>query len=95
MKIVFKAPAQQELDDTFTWYEEQLSGLGYRFVDAFSRTIDRIGRFPEGAALKANGARLALVSGFPYGVWYVCENETIVIYAVAHLQREPLYWADR
>ena len=36
-----------------------------------------------------------LMDGFPYAVIYVCRPDEIVVVAVAHTRRRPLYWLDR
>jgi hypothetical protein len=36
-----------------------------------------------------------LLTRFPYGVIYGLEGDTIIVVAVAHLHRQPRYWADR
>lgn len=30
---------------------------------------------------------------FPYAVVFVCRPDEVVVVAVAHMRREPLYWA--
>ena len=39
--------------------------------------------------------RRCLLARFPYALIYGIEQQTIVIIAVAHLHRQPGYWADR
>ncbi len=35
------------------------------------------------------------IVAYPFGIIYGVDNDTIVIVAIAHLHREPRYWADR
>ncbi len=39
MKLEFIHPADQELKDACFYYEEQVSGLGDRFINKFKNTI--------------------------------------------------------
>ncbi len=39
MKISLLPLAQTELDEAFSWYEEQAIGLGYEFLDEFDQSI--------------------------------------------------------
>jgi plasmid stabilization system protein ParE len=32
---------------------------------------------------------------FPYSLFYLFDNNTVFIVAVAHQKREPMYWKDR
>jgi hypothetical protein len=47
MKVEFLVPAQKEVDAAVVWYEEQVSGLGQKFLDDLDRTIRRIHSFPK------------------------------------------------
>jgi plasmid stabilization system protein ParE len=95
VKLRFLALADQELLDAFTWYEHQQPGLGMAFVNQVDRTIRRIAHYPESCPDTGEGIRRALVSRFPYGLWYAVEQDELVVYAVAHLHRRPRYWAAR
>jgi len=95
MKIRFLPFAEWELDDAFRWYEQQVSGLGYEFLYEIDLTIQRIKTYPKSFAEIKPGIRQALVKRFPFCFIFSVEEEIVVIAAVAHLHREPHYWADR
>jgi hypothetical protein len=94
MNIRFVSIAEDELVDAFSWHEMQAPGIGYEFLAEFDRALDRIGQYPESASANRDGMRRVLINRFPYGIWYALE-EDIVVYAIAHLHREPHYWLDR
>ncbi|OGP50625.1 MAG: plasmid stabilization protein [Deltaproteobacteria bacterium RBG_13_43_22] len=95
MKVRFLTLAQQELDDTVNWYNEQVNGLGQEFLDELDRAVRRSVIFPLSCPEIEPGLRRCLLARFPYGLIYGLEGETIIIVAVAHLHRRPRYWADR
>ena len=95
MKVVFGEAARIELVDTIEWYEVQQKGLGKRFAQALDLTKKRITFFPEISAELAQGIRRAIIKGFPYGLIYAQNGDTIEIIAIAHLHREPMYWENR
>jgi len=95
MRVRFLAVARQELDDAFVWYERQSDGLGYEFLDEVDRAVRRVASYPDSCAELSTGVRRALVSRFPYGLIYSQEINAIVVVAVAHLHREPLYLMNR
>jgi plasmid stabilization system protein ParE len=95
MKIVFLSPAQAELDDAFSWYEEQAVGLGYEFLNELDLALRLVATFPELQPQISKKIRRCLVNRFPYGIYYGIKDGTIVVIAVAHLKRKPAYWKTR
>jgi plasmid stabilization system protein ParE len=95
MKIVFLSPAQAELDDAFSWYEEQAVGLGYEFLNELDLALRLVATFPELQPQISKKIRRCLVNRFPYGIYYGIKDGTIVVIAVAHLKRKPAYWITR
>jgi plasmid stabilization system protein ParE len=95
MMIRFLEPAQIELDDAFTWYETEQKGLGRFFVKEVQHALRRISVFPESCQCIVPGLRRCLTRRFPYMVVYGVEAGAIIIVAIAHMHREPLYWQNR
>jgi plasmid stabilization system protein ParE len=95
MEVRFLTVAQQELDDTVNWYNQQIDGLGQEFLDELDRAVRRSVIFPLSCPEIEPGLRRCLLARFPYGLIYGLDDETIIIVAVAHLHRQPRYWADR
>jgi plasmid stabilization system protein ParE len=95
VKVRVLTLAQQELDDTVVWYNEQAPGLGQEFLDELDRVVRRAVTFPMSCPEIEPGVRRCLLARFPYGLIYGVERKTIVVVAVAHLHREPRYWVDR
>lgn len=73
----------------FAWYEEQRIGLGGEFRDALDGTVARIARHPLVYAAGDRGLRRALVSRFPYAVYFRIYPDAIVIVGVMHGRRHP------
>jgi plasmid stabilization system protein ParE len=95
MKIAFLPAAQAELDDAFSWYEEQAVGLCYEFLDELDQTLRLIVTFPKLHPLVEKKVRRCLVNRFPFGVFYGIADDTIIVIAVVHLRRKPAYWTHR
>jgi hypothetical protein len=95
MKFLFHPEASVEIQDTFKWYEEHQSGLGFKFVKELENTIARILIFPNHGNLLLGEIRRAIVPTFPYGIVYTTQNKSMEVYAVAHLHRKPFYWKKR
>lgn len=96
MKIRYLDAAQIELDEAFAWYEAQHKGLGNKLINEIQATINRICLQPNSYVKISTDVQRALVKRFPYGVLfgYDAADESIVIVAIAHLHRKPLYWLN-
>ena len=95
MKVRFLPPAQRELDDAVTWYDEQAAGLGLEFLDELDRAVRRVIDFPLSFPEIERSIHRCRLARFPYGLIYGVDGETIVVLAVAHLHRQPRYWIGR
>ena len=95
MKIVILDEASIELDDAYEFYEYEQSGLGSKFVDSFTRTLELIKFYPKGWHPLSRKVKRCLIRGFPYGIIYQIKDNSIIILSVANLHRKPNYWIDR
>lgn len=95
MTISLLPLAQAELDDAFSWYEEQAIGLGYEFLDEFDQSIRLIRSYPELSATMLPDVRRCLMNRFPYGIIYSVSDDGLLVLAVAHLRKRPGYWQER
>lgn len=95
MKIRLRPEAGRDLRDAARWYESQEPGLGNRFLDEVSRTFQFISDSPYLYPEVHAGVRRAVLRRFPYGIFYVIDEETAVVLAVVHASRDPEIWPDR
>ena len=95
MRLEFHAEALAELHSAAEYYESRKVGLGVRFLDVVDEALERIARDPIAWPPADEDVRRCLTRVFPFGVFYTIELEFILILAVAHLAREPGYWASR
>lgn len=92
LPVVFRRSVGRDLAGAFGWYEAQRAGLGDQFLAAVNASFDAIGHFPEMFALVHGEVRRAIVSRFPYAVFYRVEPKRIVILTVLHTARDPKLW---
>ncbi len=95
MNFTFHPLAKVELNKAVDYYEEQQVGLGLEFAEEVYSTIERICRFPKAWTPLSKKVRRALTNRFPYGVIYQLHGNSIIIVAIAHLNRKPAYWKTR
>jgi plasmid stabilization system protein ParE len=94
-KLIIQPEAEYDIQDAFKWYESQNSGLGSEFVRAVDVCLSGIGRNPLAYQVIEQQVRRALIRRFPYILFYVCEQNTIVVIACFHVKRDPKNWLDR
>jgi len=95
MRTRFLEIAQIELDEAVAYYNHEVSGLGQEFLTEVSKTLDRIGRFPEAWHPCSKRTRRCRTRRFPFGIIYQIRKDEILVVAVANLHKRPDYWKDR
>lgn len=93
--IVLRQVARDEFDAAADWYEARQAGLGPQFVAAVQAVFDRISANPQLHAVVRRDIRKAVVSGFPYSVYYREQQTRVVVLAVFHSSRDPAIWQGR
>lgn len=93
-----------EADDDATaaahWYDKQQPELGDDFLDQVRLTVKQIRsnplRHPRLESYSGNHiVRRALLARFPYMLVFACRELELILVAVAHVRRRPLYWLER
>ena len=93
--VRLREEADRDLTDTALWYELQRSRLGHEFLDDALQLIDRIAEQPHSYPVVHRNARRALLSRFPFAVYFWIDDPDIVIFAVIHGSRHPRRWQTR
>ena len=101
MRLELHPEARAELRSAALWYDEQRSGLGDEFIAEVSVTLDRIDNVPEsyptwpGTRAADPLIRRATIQRFPYVIAFEKHEQHVLVLAVAHARRRPLYWLTR
>lgn len=93
--LIFRRLAQAEFDDAADWYEGKRTGRGMAFASAVRRTLNAISANPVAFPEASVGVREAVVSGYPYSVFYRIDPGQITVLAVFHHSRDPAAWRSR
>jgi plasmid stabilization system protein ParE len=62
------------------------------FRAAVRQTIARISERPQSFVEILPGVRRALTTQFPYAIFYVEENDSIIVLAIKHQAQDPASW---
>jgi hypothetical protein len=101
VRVELHPDAHTELRDAAFWYDERRRGLGTDFITEVFRVVTRIGEAPASfpqwprIAIRATQIRQAVIRRFPYLIAFEVYEEFIVVLAIAHSKRRPLYWLNR
>jgi toxin ParE1/3/4 len=95
LPIVLRAEASAEFDEAFDYYESHGTGLGVEFAARVQQVFDRIAIFPQMHAVVFADIRKAVVTRFPYCVFYRADATRIEVLAVFHSRRDPAIWQAR
>jgi plasmid stabilization system protein ParE len=93
--IIFTQAARGELIEAQDWYEGEAAGLGRRFRQAIDALIDRISDNPRQFPIVSKNVHRALVRRFPYSLFFVVEDDALVVIACFHASRNPSHWQSR
>ena len=95
-QILVRPEAEAEVQQGFDWYEEQSEGLGLEFLRAIEACLSGVMRNPFGyTVVKVPNVRRAVVRRFPYALFYLVDDEAIVVIAVFNVKRRPIDWLRR
>lgn len=90
-QILIHPLAEKEFIDAFLWYEERLSGLGFRFEDRIDEHLKLISKAPLSFPKKKKSHREIKINTFPYLIVYkiLVKKKTILVSAFHHTSRNP------
>jgi hypothetical protein len=101
VRVELHPEARAEVRSAALWYEEQRPGWGDRFVERVNEVLQRLEETPvlypiwPGTEVAPVPIRKALLEQFPYLVAFELHAESVLVLAVAHAKRQPLYWLTR
>ena len=91
-RFILRPRAERDIQSVFDWYESQQPALGDEFKVSLRERLETIREFPESAPILYRDIRRAVVSRFPYLIFYVVRTTRIAVLAVLHQSRDPKVW---
>ena len=95
IQVIFHPDAKEELENGIFYYDSQVFGLGYNFLEEVERSIKKIHKFPKCGKVFRNNIRQIVLQRFPYMILYIFKENQIYVVAVAHQKQKPYYWKSR
>jgi plasmid stabilization system protein ParE len=94
-RVILRGRAQNDLRSAFRWYESHHQGLGEAFLAAVQDRLKTIAAFPDAHRVVYRRVRRAVVSRFPYLIFYVAKGDRVDVLAILHHSRNPADWPSR
>jgi plasmid stabilization system protein ParE len=95
MNYVFLPEADEEFREAACYYENEASGVGLAFITEVHRVLAVVVSHPRAAKKVRGTLRSKVLFHFPYSLLYSIESDLILVVAVAHQKRRPIYWRSR
>jgi len=93
--LIIKPFAEEDALEAAIWYNNIKRGLGNEFLLALEAKINSIHRNPDHFQIVHKKIKRALTERFPYGIYYIAENDTVYVLAILHTRRNPAIWKKR
>lgn len=92
LPLVYRRKVGRDLAGGYAFYEGQRTGLGEEFLAVVELSFNNIERSPEIYTHVHGEVRRAVVSRFPYAIFYRVESKRVVVLTVLHTARAPKSW---
>lgn len=96
LPAIVKPFAEADLKGLIQWYDDQIQGLGLRFIQSVQLTFESIQSNPKKFQVRHRKIiRAAPIKSFPFLIYCTIEENRIVVLAVFHMKRNPSVWKSR
>ena len=95
MTVIYHPEAEDEMILAARYYENQVNGLGVKFLDDLDVTVEDIVKSPETWCTIEDDIKRHQFTHFPFAILYRIVSSKIRILAVMDLHKDPDYWKNR
>jgi len=81
--------AESDLREANRWYQERRDGLEAEFIATVEACLTSIQSRPLAFPMVFDKVRRALLRRFPYGIFFVMEQDIVTVLACFHAKRDP------
>jgi len=94
--LEIRPAARAEFDDAADWYKSEDDAIRDEFVAEVGRTLTSIIERPMSFPIVfGSSIRQATVKKFPYTIFFIHRNNTVIVVSIFHTSRNPLIWRGR
>lgn len=92
MNLQFSTVAEREIEEAADYYENKEAGLGLRFLNELSRSLELILQFPGAWSPLSKRSRRCVMRRFPYQIIYSVQQDVVTVVTVVDQHRDPERW---
>ncbi len=93
--LIIRKEAEHDIKDAYEWYEKQQLNLGKAFIAEIESRFELIQDSPTLFAKIFLDVRRTLSNRFPYSIYFIHNDNDIIVIGVLHQRRNPAVWQDR
>ena len=93
--VVVSTAAEGDYAEALSWYAERSVDAAEHFDEELDRALRSIASDPERFPRCDKRHRYYLMRRFPFQIIYRQYEDRVVVIAVAHTARKPVYWSER
>jgi len=94
-RLIVSPSAKRDIAEAHIWYEARSAGLGDYFLRQLDECFAAISQRPMMFEVVVDEHRRALLSKFPYAVFFEFSAEEVFVDAVFHCSQDPEKWQAR
>lgn len=92
MQLHLTEDAKKDYEEAKKWYDEIDEELGDYFETVIEDALFRVIENPVRNQIIAGDTRKAVVQKFPFNLFYIISDKSIVVTAILHQRRNPKHW---
>lgn len=95
-KVLFSREAEEDLFETYIWYETQKPNLGEEFLAEIEKSTKTLANNPESYRIRyRKKVRAFVVDRFPLLILFIKKEGMVEVISVFHTSRNPELWKKR
>ncbi|MGK5090810.1 type II toxin-antitoxin system RelE/ParE family toxin [Deltaproteobacteria bacterium TL4] len=93
--LIILPESEMDIQEAFEWYEAHQQYLGRYFVEELDSVFQRIEECPLAFQKIYGELRRAFPHRFPYAVYFLIDENNIIIKGILHQRKNPQEWQSR
>lgn len=94
-KIIIKPVVYWDIQESISWYEQQVPGLGRRFLIQLEEAKNRISANPASFSFLKDPVRKCKINKFPYLILFTIQDKAVHILGITSTRRSDAFLEKR
>jgi len=95
LKLIVEPEAEADAAAAVAWYEARSVDAAIAFLEAFREAAIRALEQPLSYEVRERGLRRVPLQRFPYGLYFLVADDSVVVVACFHARRDPVVLTGR